>query len=172
MLTIGRVRPSSSMFSPTDCIMSGSASTTTYVSAAVSSTANAARTSRALARGTNRGLFAVVVEDDGERRLRVLVEERPGQHRTAQLVTGRVDAERPLHRLGLVGAGQHLRDRRAWEYDGHLDQLLAAEPVTCRLRVDARELRQQRADALLRVEQFPRIGDAVLVRVGLGVRQH
>src|SRR3954447_26796766 len=109
--------------------MSGSASTTTYVSAAVSRTASEARAIRALARDTNVGVLAVMVQHDRERRVEALLQERSGQDGATQLVAGRVDGQATAHRLRGISARQHGLDGGARQRDVELGQLFAVKSV-------------------------------------------
>src|SRR5687767_9736542 len=130
---IGVARCSSSSPTPTPVRMSGSARTTTYVSAAVTSTASVARTttaspgavrgSAAASAGGRRGDLDIgpeVAELEGEGRLVVGAEERPGQHRPAQLPAVRGDREAGVDGRARVLAGEDLLDELPGQLGGHL----------------------------------------------------
>src|SRR4051794_16840116 len=103
---------------------SGRARTTTYVSAAPSSTARAAGASSAARasrrRSTDVDLLAVPIEDDvvGARRLRV--EEGAGQGCLPQLAGRLVDPEDRRHRLRRVDGGEDALHRLAGDRRLHL----------------------------------------------------
>src|SRR3954449_1800273 len=139
---MGVARWSSSMPTPTAVRMSGSARTTTYVSAAVTRTARVARTTTdspgrvgpavpASAGGRCGDLDIVpeVAQPDGEGGVGTGLVEGPGQLGPAQLAALRRDRETGLDRLGRVLAGEDLLDELAGDPGGHLADHLAADPL-------------------------------------------
>src|SRR3954469_15847063 len=136
---IGVASWSSSRPTPTPVRMSGSARTTTYVSAAVTRTARVARTTTAMAgagrawsAGGRRGDLDIgpeVAELEGEGGVLVGAEERSGQLRPAQLTAVGGDGEDALHRLARVGAGEDLLDQVAGDLRRHLLDDLALYPL-------------------------------------------
>src|ERR1700730_2270235 len=98
---------------PTELMMAGRATTTTYVSAAPRRTPAPAKPSDSRAprggrpaasatsagRGRDRHVLAVLVKNDGERARVCPVEEGTDQCHTAKLVRGGVESDGGLHRL-------------------------------------------------------------------------
>src|SRR5665647_1656201 len=118
---IGVARWSSSLPRPTPAIMSGSARTTTYVSAEASATATDAVASSALGLADlNRG--AVLVQREDVRRCHRgrgrALEERADQGHAAQLAAGVGDAVGDVERLGSVAEVEQLHDVGARQLPG------------------------------------------------------
>src|SRR5688500_18006402 len=124
--------------------MSGSARTTTYVSAAETRTARVARTTTgspgaarpagAVARPGGRGrrdphVGPEVAQFEGVGRVVLGGEERTGQLGPAQFPGLRGDGEPGLHRLTRVVARQDLLDQVAGELGGDLPDHLAVDPA-------------------------------------------
>src|SRR3954449_5034214 len=163
--------------------MSARARSTTYASAAVTSSASVARATTgspgrpgpsAAATGSAGGrcgdldIGPEVAEPDGEGGVLPCFVERPGQFRPAQLAGLRHDRESRLYRGARVLAGEDLLDQVTGDLCRHLLHDLAPDPfLLAQLRL--LRLRQELRDAGVRVEQRPRVAEPELGGVDHGV---
>src|ERR1035437_8047028 len=161
---IGVARCSSSMLRPTPAIMSGSATTTTYVSAEASATASDAVASCALGL-TDLNRRAVRVQRERVCRCRTLV-ERAGHGHGAQLPARVGDAVGDVEGPGGVSNVEQLCHTGSGQRPG--DGLEDVGPHPGARAFDRiLRVRQQRGDASLGGEQVGGIRRVVRLRIGL-----